>query len=444
MIQKSMLKRFFTVFLASVARRAIRHEKPTIVAITGSYGKSSAKEAIATAMGAGEAGSVVRASIKNYNNQFGVPFTIFSISAPGKDPLKWLVVFLKAIWIGWGFGKIGAETLILEMGADRPGDLDWLVRIAPPNVSVITAVAECHSEYFGSLDDIAKEKGTLVRALKEKGIAILNNDDPRVTAMRREFTGEAKYFGFSEGADVRVLSTELFSETDERGNIHPMGIEVVIEVDGKNFPLRLHGTIGRPQALACASAIAVSRVFGITVQQAIERLERDYHGIAGRTRVIPGIKYTTIIDDSYNAASPNTVISAINDMTGVNILEHQRRIVALGDMRELGEYSDAANASVGKAVAEGKIDVLVVCGTLGAGIADSAIANGMNLDRVFFRENSADAGLFLQEIIEPGDVILVKGSQGSRMEKVVKELMANPLEAPFLLVRMNDEWQKIG
>ena len=439
-----MLKKAIINILASATKRAIKREKPMIIAITGSFGKSSTKEAIAIAMGAREPGSQIRSSIKNYNNEFGVPFTVLGVHAPGKDPLKWLKVMLSAIWIGWGFGRIGANTLILEMGADHPGDLDWLVRIAPPSISVITSVAEAHSENFGSIEEVAKEKASLVRALPKDGLAILNNDDPRVTAMRKEMECEAQYFGFSEGSDIRVEGTEVMMEEDERNHAHPIGIRVALEIQQRIYELSLKGTIGRPQAWSVSCALLVARARGIELQKAIERLEKEYHGIPGRTRIIPGIKYTTLIDDSYNAASPKTVISAINDIAQMPIINGQRRICALGEMRELGEYSDSAHASVGEAVAKNGIDILVLCGTLSRTIADSAIQNGMDPKSVFLFEESAEAGRALQDQLVSGDIVLVKGSQGSRMEKIVRELMAEPLEAPFLLVRMDDEWQRIS
>jgi UDP-N-acetylmuramoyl-tripeptide--D-alanyl-D-alanine ligase len=437
-----MIKKLIMSILAASARRAVRSEKPTVIAITGSFGKSSAKEAIAIAMGAREAESSVRASLKNYNNEFGVPFTIFNVPAPGRDPLKWLKVLWRTLWIGWGFGKIGADTLILEMGADRPGDLAWLVSIAPPSVSIVTAVAEAHSEFFGTIEDVANEKATLVRALRKNGIAILNNDDTRVTRMRKDTDCEAIYFGFSDGSDVQVLSTKPLVITDERGNFVPTGIEVELSIEGQRHKLTLKGTIGCPQAWSMAAAMSVARRFDVPIQKAILRLEKDYHGIAGRTRIIPGIKYTTIIDDSYNAASPLTVISALNDMMRIPLHGEQRRIAALGDMRELGEYTESAHKAVGRAVVQAGVDILVTCGTLARTIAEEAKSAGMDSKHIYEFDGSVEAGRFLQEIIKIGDLLLVKGSQGSRTEKIVRELMAEPQEAPFLLIRMSDEWQR--
>ncbi|MFA5129905.1 MAG: UDP-N-acetylmuramoyl-tripeptide--D-alanyl-D-alanine ligase [Patescibacteria group bacterium] len=438
-----MVKRFLINILASAAHRVVEREKPTVVAITGSFGKSSAKEAIAAVLGAHEPGSRVRYSTKNYNNEFGLPFTIFGVSAPGHDPIKWLRVLGGAFWLGWGWGKMNADVLVLEMGSDRPGDLAWLTKIVRPNVAVITSVGMSHAEHFGSIDAIANEKATLVRALAENGIAILNNDDSRVTAMRKEFSGEAVYFGFSEGSDIRIQHADIVTAEDEFGHNIPQGIGVTIEEQGKAHDFLISGTIGRPHALAVSAAIAVGKAFDIPIQTAIERLERDYRGMPGRTRIIQGIKHTIIIDDSYNASSPKTILSVLYDIERIPLADGQRRIAAIGEMRELGQYSESAHREVGAKVAHANIDILVCCGTLAPVIAEAAIANGMDASRVHTFANSLEAGRFLQNEIKSGDLILVKGSQGSRMEKVVKELMAEPLQAPFLLVRMSDEWQKI-
>lgn len=436
-----MITKLIQRFLAAASRRAIRREHPTIVAITGSVGKSSVKEAIGVALGAHESGSDVRMSLKNYNNEYGVPFTVLNVKAAGRDPLAWSRILVRALWLGWGWGNIGAKTLVLEMGSDRKGDLAWLTGIAPPDIAVVTAIAPAHAEFFGTIEDVATEKATLVRALGKKGLAVLNIDDARVTAMRRDIAGDAVYVGEAEGSDVRVHDARIASETDERGHVLPRGLEVALETNGQVYRTELRGTIGRPQAWAAAAAVAVAQRLRIPVDTALSRLHRDYHGIPGRTRIIPGIKYTILIDDSYNAASPTAVLSGLRDVATIEVSKGtQRRIAAIGDMRELGDYSAEAHRIVGAEVATLGFDALICCGTLARAIGDAAIAAGMPEQAVTRFDGSEPAGRFLQDLIRPGDIVFVKGSQGSRMEKVVKELMAEPLQAPFLLVRMTSDW----
>lgn len=435
-----MITKLIQRFLAASARRAIRRERPTIIAVTGSVGKSSTKEAIGVALGAREPGTDVRASLKNYNNEYGVPFTVLNVHAAGRDPFAWLRIMWRAAWVGWGVGRIGVKTLVLEMGADHKGDLSWLVGIAPPRVAVVTAVAPAHAEFLGSIDDVASEKATLVRALPEDGFLILNADDARVTAMRKETSAAVAYVGGSEGSDVRVHDARVISEVDERGHVMPRGLEVALEAGGHVYRVELRGTIGRPQAWAAAAALAVARHLDVPAETALERLARDYHGIAGRTRIIPGIKYTAIIDDSYNAASPTAVLSGLRDTASIDINGNQRRVAVLGDMRELGPYGDDAHRSVGHEVAALGFDALITCGASARAIATAAREAGMRDDAISSFDDVERAGRHLQKMLRPGDVMFVKGSQGSRTEKIVKELMAEPLQAPFLLVRMTSDW----
>jgi len=436
-----MIQRLVQGFLGSAARRAIRREKPRIIAVTGSGGKSSVKEAIGVALGTREPKATVRASLKNYNNEYGVPLTVLGMQTPGRNPIAWLHVLARAAWLGWGMGRIGVNTLVLEMGADRKGDLAALVKIAPPQISVVTAVAPAHAEFFGSVEDVANEKATIVRALPKNGCAILNIDDRLVSSMRKETEAEVLFTGESDGADVRIHDVHIATQEDERGNTVPLGLEVATEVQGQMFRTELRGTIGRPQAFAAASALAVAKKCNVPLDTAVARLHRDYHGIAGRTRIIPGIKYTTLIDDTYNAASPTAVISGLRDVAAIDLAKGtQKRIAALGDMRELGEYSDEAHRSVGHEVATLGFDVLVTCGTLARDIAAAALEAGMSKDAIHSFDDVAKAGRFIQDELASGDIVFVKGSQGSRMEKIVKELMAEPLQAPFVLVRMTSDW----
>jgi UDP-N-acetylmuramoyl-tripeptide--D-alanyl-D-alanine ligase len=281
-----------------------------------------------------------------------------------------------------------------------------------------------------------------VRTLPKNGTAILNADDPRVTSMRKETEAAVMYVGDSEGSDVRVHDARIVMDMDDRSHAVPRGLEIALETDGQVYRAELRGTIGRPQAWASAAAVAVAKQLDIPVLTALERLERDYHGIPGRTRIIPGIKYTTLLDDSYNAASPTAVISGLRDVAAIPLdTGHQRRIAAIGDMRELGAYSEDAHRAVGHEVATLNFDLLVTCGASAKTIAESAREAGMPNEAVLTFDTAEHGGRHLQDLIRPGDMVFVKGSQGSRMEKVVKELMAEPTQAPFLLVRMTSDWE---
>lgn len=422
-------------YLGVCAAAAIRRERPRIIAVAGSVGKSSTKEAIATAFGAGEPESRVRASAKNYNNELGVPLTVFNLPAPGRSVVAWIRLLLRATLARVGLYRIGASSLILEFGTDHPGDIDRLVAIAPPDVAVLTAIAPEHTEFFGSLEGVANEERRLIEALSESGTAILNADDVEVMKAASLTKADIVTFGESEQADVRLVSAHIAIDPQDPA---ASGVEAHAVSLGFATHLRLRGTFGKPQALAATAALAVVLALDIDFHEAAERLA-SFRGVPGRTRMIEGIKHTTLLDDSYNS-SPLAALSAIRDLSAFPLVAGSKRIAALGDMLELGALAESSHAQVGRAAAEAGIDMLVLCGTLAHVVADAAKQAGMSEDRIFLFAKSPEAGLFIQERLKQGDVVLIKGSQGARMEKITKELMAHPEDAKRLLVRQTAEW----
>ncbi|MFH1973333.1 MAG: UDP-N-acetylmuramoyl-tripeptide--D-alanyl-D-alanine ligase [Patescibacteria group bacterium] len=424
-------------FLTWCVRRAIRRERPQIVAVAGSVGKSSTKLAVGIALNDADAFSGVRTSAKNYNNELGVPLTILDRHAPGRSVLAWMGLVARAKMLAVGFGKIGAKTLVLEYGTDHPGDLHHLISIAKPDVAVLTAIGAEHTEFFGSLEAVAQEERDIIRALGPDGIAVLNTDDSAVFAAKDETRGTVVTFGESPDADVRLLSYRVVVDGQ---NPESSGLDIHINTYGTNAQFRITGVFGKPHALAVSAALAVVIGLDDDIHAAIQRLRDQYHGMIGRTRLIEGIKRTMLLDDTYNS-SPLAALSAIRDLSAFPVQEGKKRIAALGDMLELGTMSEEAHREVGKVVAEAGIDMLVACGTLAHVVRDAAIGAGMPEDHAFAFAKSPEAGLFIQERLREGDVVLIKGSQGVRMEKITKELMAHPERAKELLVRQSDEWE---
>ncbi|MFH1078094.1 MAG: UDP-N-acetylmuramoyl-tripeptide--D-alanyl-D-alanine ligase [Patescibacteria group bacterium] len=431
------MQEFLFRFLTWAVRRAIRRERPQIVAVAGSVGKTSTKLAVGVALGDFEPESGTRSSTKNYNNELGVPLTIMNRQAPGRSVLAWLGTLMRAKMLAFGFGKIGATTLVLEYGTDHPGDLRHLISIARPDVAVLTAIGAEHTEFFGSVEAVADEEREIIRSLDADGIAILNTDDQAVLAAKDETKATVVTFGESPDADVRLLSYRVAIDVQDPD---ASGLDIHINTYGINAQFRITGVFGKPHALAVSAALAVIIGLDHDIHAAIERLREQYHGMIGRTRLVEGIKRTVLLDDSYNS-SPLAALSAIRDLAAFPVQEGCRRIAALGDMLELGAISREAHEELGKVVAGAGIDMLVACGTLAHVIRDAAIGAGMSEDRAFAFAASPEAGLFIQERLRQGDVVLIKGSQGVRMEKVTKELMAHPERAKDLLVRQSDEWE---
>ncbi len=432
------MRKILERYLGWCTRKAILRDKPIVVAIGGSVGKTSAREAVEIALSGLFKPEEFRTSQKNYNNEIGLPISVFAKSMPGRYLLRWLDLLFTATNYALGFKKLTMRYLVLEMGADHPGDLDYLLKIAPPQIAIVTAMGAEHVEYFGSIDEAVKEERKILLALPPDGEAILNTDDEFTWHSRSLISGEAVGFGKHADAMARIDSTRIIYDQDNFAN---SGLEVSIKIMGyHDFTFVLRGVFGEPHAYAVSSALAFCLSMDHDIKPAVAKMIQDYKGVAGRTRLIKGIKKTVLLDDTYNA-QPQAMASAIRDLIRFPVPNNGRRIAVLGDMLELGDLTQKEHEMIGKQVAESNIDLLICCGTLGRIIGDMAIIHGMEEDKVKIMENSEKAGYFLQqEVIKQGDVILVKGSQSVRMEKVIKELMAEPLRAQELLARQTPEW----
>jgi UDP-N-acetylmuramoyl-tripeptide--D-alanyl-D-alanine ligase len=272
----------------------------------------------------------VRASAKNYNNELGVPLTVFDMPAPGRSVVSWLGLLTRATLGCMGWHKIGASTLILEMGTDHPGDLAHLTQIAPPDAAVLTAIAPEHTEFFGSLEGVAKEERELIKALTAEGNAVLNADDSEVMKAKNLTSADIVTFGEGEQATVRLIGASVAYDPQD---VASSGLDVHIVALGLAANFRLRGVFGRPQALAATAALAMVHALDVDFHEAAERLA-SFKGMPGRTRIIEGIKRTTLLDDSYNS-SPLAAHSAIRDLASFPMQDGHKRIAALGDMLEL-------------------------------------------------------------------------------------------------------------
>lgn len=423
--------------LALVAKLTVKKYKPEIIAITGSYGKSSTKEAVYAAVKQGKRTGYSHGS---YNNEIGLPLTVLGETSPGRSVAGWLSLFgraLKRLLVtDWSY----PELLVLEMGADKPGDIGKLVKIAPPQTGILTAIANVHREFYPSLKAIAIEKRKLLKALPKNGYAILNADDDMVMGTKLPSSNKIITYGMHADAMVRASEIKLwFNMKDEEVT---GGIRFKVEYRGSVIPVQISGTLGKPVVYAALAAFAVGISRGENPLDTVRALDK-YHPLPGRLRLLPGIKNTAIIDDSYNA-SPDAMCAAIDVLVDESMRDH-RRWAVLGDMRELGVLSEIEHEKIGKYVATQGIDRLVTVGARAKKIASTAIESGMSESSVASFDDAVSAGKYIQQETKEGDIVLVKGSQGVgkdmiRLEKVVKEIMRNPEQAEYLLVRQGKEW----
>lgn len=426
---KQVLLSILTAKLKFLAKLTLLRYQPDVVGVTGSVGKTSTKEAIRAVLARHRS---VRSSSKSYNNDIGLPLTILGDWKSTEGLLFWPKVILVSLWRICVRMKNPPELIVLEYGVDRPGDMKRLLSVARPTIGVFTAmgITPVHVEHFSSPEAIVREKTKLIAQLPSTGFAILNADDPLIMEVKTQTRAQVMTFGFSEGADVRISS--FANHADERWR----GVSFKLTYAGSFVPIRIEGVFGKSQAYAAAAAAAVGLVSGVHLVDIAEGFAQ-YHAPVGRLNAISGVKETLIIDDTYNA-SP---IAMQEGLETLKSLKPKRAIAVLGDMLELGKYTLEEHARVGKIAAK-CADVLITVGIRGKFIAEAAVKAGMSKRSVYAFMNVVEAGVFLQNKLQRGDVIYIKGSQSVRMEKVTKEVMAEPQRAGELLVRQSKVWEK--
>ncbi|MBI4090378.1 MAG: UDP-N-acetylmuramoyl-tripeptide--D-alanyl-D-alanine ligase [Candidatus Kerfeldbacteria bacterium] len=423
------MRRLAYRLLRVLARRVIQRYHPDVIGVTGSYGKTSAKEAIEAVLASAY---VVRSSAGSFNNEFGLPFTVLGVSPHLTSGFS---RGLQAAFNGLRLlltRQPYPTALVLEMGADRPGDIRDLVQLTHLNVGVLTGVGATHLQRFGTVDAVLAEKSLLVTAVSPRGWAVLNGDDVRARTLAEVAPARIISYGFDGGCAVRAIDAAP-SRDQATGE---WGILVKIEFNQQRFAVFLPGVAGRHSVYAALAGVAVGAAYHLDVVEIVSGLRR-YVPPAGRMRVLAGAFKTTLIDDSYNA-SPDAAVAAIEALR--QWPTDRRRWAVLGDMAELGTATEPAHRAVGTTVANERIDELVVVGEHGRATLAAAVAQGLPADRVHHFTQPAAAAAWLRERVQPGDVLLLKGSQASRMEKVVKALLADQSKAGELLVRQYGAW----
>ncbi len=445
--------------LKQLAKLIIWRFQPRVIAITGSVGKTSAKEAIYAVLEQGKLR--VRKSEGNLNNELGVPLAIIGSPAGewkeeelklisrdtpvGKKKLRKLLFWLKVIisaLISFIYQRKSAypQVLILEYAADRPGDIKYLLEIAKPFIGIITAVGEIpvHVEFFSGPEAVAREKARVVESLSANGFVVLNFDNEAVMNMKERTRAKIITFGFNENADVKISNfenrlharinadeTQINADSirvNPRNDLRESalgGVSFKIEYAGSFVPVILKNVFGRAQAYAAAVAACVGLIFDMNLVEISEALSANYRPVEGRMNLLKGIKSTYIINDAYNA-SPLSMEEALKTLGD---LPAERKIAVLGDMLELGKYSIEAHESIGRLAGE-TVDVLITVGPRAKFIAESAEATGLDKSKILIFNTTTEACQAVQDLIKKGDLILIKASRAVGLEKIVEEIAA--------------------
>jgi UDP-N-acetylmuramoyl-tripeptide--D-alanyl-D-alanine ligase len=426
-----MQKRILAGILRTLAKLTVKKFEPAIVGVTGSVGKTSTKQAIGVVL---QASRSTRVSQDSHNNEVGFPLGVLGPlsgeelllvskeAPPGGRRVAKLLLWVRVVARSAGallFGSRRAypELVVLEYGADRPGDIKKLMDIVRPQVAVVTAVGDVpvHVEFYGSPEAVAREKGRLVEHLPASGFAVLNYDDANVALMGDRTRGHVVTFGFGEGAEVRVTSFEHRME-----NGRPVGVSFKLGYGGSFVPVRIDGCLGRAVGYAAGAGAGVGISFGMHLVRIAEALG-SYEAPRHRMQIVRAVKDVTVVDDSYNA-SPLSMESAMQTIRGIPA---ERKVGVLGDMLEIGKYSVDAHEKLGK-LAEKVFDVIVTVGPRAKIIAEAARVAGLPRRSIASFDTVEEATPYVQGMVKKGDLVLVKASRAVKLDKLVDALRAAP------------------
>ena len=355
-----------------------------VVAITGSAGKTTAKELTALVLEA--SGRKVLRNIKNYNNGLGHPLTVLNLA---KDDTF--------------------DVAVLEMGMSTPmNEIRRLCRITPPDVAVVLNVLPVHVEHLGSIDNVAAAKREIVEGMKENGVAVLNADDPRVLSMKGSSKGDAITFGMNSPADIRAenITFPRFGETQFE-LVTPSGRAAL------KFPLN-----GKHNIMNALAAAAVGYRLGMSAEAIASALGNAVPP-PQRGEILRFAEGFTVVNDSYNS-NPEALLSMVRTIVDGGV-SFSRKIVVAGEMLELGSESADLHRQSGREIASAGADMLI--GVRGQAEFMAEGAREAGLDKVEFAADSDAAGTLLADAVRSGDLVLVKGSRGVRTEKVIDELL---------------------
>lgn len=432
---KKLIKHIITYILELEARLVLLRYKPRIVGVTGTVGKTTTKDMLYSSLAPS---CSVRKSPKSYNSEIGLPLTILGEENPWSSISGWM----KVLWKGLMLVLIKQEYpewLILEIGADRPGDIKRAAKLVKPDVAVLTrfGTVPVHVEFFNSPREVFEEKMELVRGMKKDGVVIVNGDDEEIVKRVQSTVAAEQIRQVSVEQKVDVYLNTAAAKSIPNGRYAtPIGVELFLHKGEETATIEIHETIGTSSVYPILMACALSDIVGISLEECTRNIE-GHMVTPGRMRLVPGVGDTTIVDDSYNS-SPVAFESALETLAQLSGV--RKRVVVAGDMLELGQHSSDQHKYIGEKVAE-VADIIVTVGFRAKKIGERAKEINSKIIRAHFDDMHLLSD-YVKENIKKGDVVLVKGSQGARMEKVVKALMVEPERAGELLVRQEKEWEE--
>lgn len=345
-----------------------------VVAVTGSCGKTTTKDMVASVL---SKKYKVEKTFQNNNNEIGLPFTILNANSK-------------------------TEVLVLEMGMRAIGEIEYLTKVAMPNIGIITNIGIAHIGELGSQDNIMHAKGELLENLPENAVAIINGEDGFTDILKKKFSGKIRVFGLSKNADIKAL------------NIVDTGRSTQVDIERENIIFKSSLNFkGIHLILDSLIAIETGMILGIDIKDSIEALN-NMEVSPGRLEIIEKNNFT-IINDTYNA-NPDSMKKSIEVLLGFE----GSKIAVLGDMRELGEEEILYHEDMGIFLSNKGLKALITVGRLGEYIGSGLKKSNIDNTAIYSYMNNEDAAIKLKELISLNDIILIKGSRAMAMEEIIK------------------------
>jgi UDP-N-acetylmuramoyl-tripeptide--D-alanyl-D-alanine ligase len=355
-----------------------KHPIP-LVAVVGSNGKTTTKEMAAAILGKRYK---VMKNTGNLNNLIGLPLSLLKMNSTD-------------------------AVAILEMGMNRKGEILRLTHIAEPNLGILTNIGPAHVEGLGSIEGVMEAKGELLKGMGARGRFVFNADDPRVVELSKGFPGASQSFGILNRADWQAVAIRTRADG---------GVSFQLQGPAGRTPLSLQ-VIGRHQVYNALAAAAAAALLGARIDEIQEGLE-GFTSPAMRMELLKLDKGIKVINDAYNAnpRSMDAALLALQELAG------GRKIAVLGDMWELGAYTEQAHQELGRAVKEYGIDLLFLLGRFAPLVLRGAELAGMDPRKILIGKDHHALGLLLARTVKKGDWVLIKGSRIMRMEEIITEL----------------------
>lgn len=417
------VKKIVVLNLNIATQILLKRMKPEVIAITGSAGKTTTKEILSKIL---STEFDVLASKEGYNTEIGAPLTIFCEKTPKntKSIISWLKIIFKCYVRSISIKKY-PEKLIMEFGADSPGDIKYLANLFKPEKGIVLTVLPVHLEKMKNIENIAKEKGELAIGVRKGGMVFLNHDNQYTKEMSTKEGVEVVTFGKDKSAD--------FVASNIKSDISGLSFKLLEGGKEQDISVRLYGS---QMIYPLIAAVSVARKDHISYKK-IKSALKEVSPFKGRMNVLEGINESMIIDDSYNA-NPESVLGALDFLCE----QKGRKIALLGNMNELGDFAKEGHEIVGRKAAE-TVDFLFTVGDFAEKyLISAAIQTGLNKKAIKSFGNAKEAGDYLKKFLKPGDILLAKGSQNNvRLEKALEIIIKDQDKKRDILVRQGDEWK---